>query len=143
MTVIFLASDSSDDTPIAFSNIGSALTYVRDSHADLNPENSALMLDTYTGLIPATNKAVKAVRGTVRFVAAGADAASQVAAIASKLEGATASCRALGIDPANVAKVAELQTALEAAQSLVGTEDDAVTFEVRPVTLHKRGYKRN
>ena len=140
MTSIFLASDSTDPTPIAFSNLGSALDYVRDSHADLNPEGSALMF----GNIPATNKAVKAsYRRVLTFTAAGADAASVVAGIASKLDGAISACAALGVDPANVAKVAELQTALEAAQALVGTEDNSASFTITVTPLHKRGYKRS
>ena len=142
MTVIFLAADSTDDTPIAFSNLGSALDYVRDSHGDLNPEGSALMFDTASGPVPATNKAVKASRARVlRFSATGADAASVVAGITSKLDGAISACASLGVDPANVAKVAELATALEAAQALVGTEDNSASFTITIRPLHKRGYK--
>ena len=143
MTTIFLASDSTDSTPIAFSNIGTALEYVRDSHGDLNPEGSALMLQSGTGLVPATNKAVKAARGVLRFEAAGADAASQVAAIQSKLDGALSACLLVGIDPANVATVANLEHALLTAQAAVGTDDAAASFVIRPVTLHKRGYKNS
>ena len=140
MTVIFLAADSTDSTPIAFSNLGSALDYVRDSHADLNPEGSALMF----GNVPATNKAVKASsRRVLSFTAAGADAASVVAGIASKLDGAISACASLGVDPANVAKVATLQTELEAAQALVGTEDNSASFTITVTPLHKRGYKRS
>ena len=140
MTVIFLAADSTDSTPIAFSNLGSALDYVRDSHADLNPEGSALMF----GNVPATNKAVKASsRRVLSFTAAGADAASVVAGIASKLDGAISACASLGVDPDSVAKVAELQTELEAAQALVGTEDNSASFTITVTPLHKRGYKRN
>ena len=141
MTIIFLASDSSDETPIAFSNIGSALTYIRDSHADLNPENSALMLDTYSGLIPATNKAVKAARGTLRFVATGADAASTVAAIQSKLDGALSACALVGIDPANVGKVEDLRAELLTAQANIGAEAASVDLTIEALVLHKRGYK--
>ena len=54
MTDIFLATAA--DMTLAFSNIGSALTFIEDSHADLNPEGSALM---FAGA-PATSKAVKA-----------------------------------------------------------------------------------
>ena len=142
MTYIFLASDSTDSTPIAFSNIGTALEYVRDSHGDLNPESSVLMLDTATGPVPATNQAVKASNArTLRFSAAGADAASVVAGITSKLDGAISACASLGVDPANVAKVAELATELEAAQALVGETADAATFTILVTPLHKRGYK--
>ena len=140
MTLIFLAADSTDSTPIAFSNLGSALDYVRDSHADLNPEGSALMF----GNVPATNKAVKASnRRVLDFTAAGADAAAVVAGITSKLDGAISACASLGVDPSNVAKVAELQTALEAAQALVGTEVNSASFTITVAPLHKRGYKRN
>ena len=144
MTRIFLATDSTDSTPIAFSNLGTALDYVRDSHGDLNPEGSVLMLDTASGPVPATNKNVKASYArTLRFSAAGADAASVVAGVQSKLDGALAACSAIGVDPGNVAKVAELATALEAAQALVGETADAATFEILVTPLHKRGYKSN
>jgi hypothetical protein len=140
MTVIFLAADSTDSTPICFSNLGSALDYVRDSHADLNPEGSVLMF----GAVPATNKAVKASRRRVLdFTAAGADAASVVAGIASKLDGAISACVSLGVDPGSVAKVADLATELEAAQALIGTPDNSASFTITVAPLHKRGYKRN
>ena len=143
MTQIFLATDSTDSTPIAFSNIGTALDYVRDSHGDLNPEGSVLMLDTASGPVPATNKAVKASNARrLCFSATGADAASVVAGVQSKLDGALSACAAIGVDPANVAKVAELATALEAAQALVGTADNAATFEILVTPLHKRGYNK-
>ena len=142
MTYIFLVTDSTDSTPIAFSNIGTALEYVNDSHGDLNPEGSVLMLDTASGPVPATNKAVKASSArTLRFSAAGADAASVVAGVQSKLDGAISACASLGVDPGSVAKVAELATELEAAQALVGTADNAATFEILVTPLHKRGYK--
>ena len=142
MTTIFLATDSTDSTPIAFSNIGTALDYIRDSHGDLNPEGSVLMLDTASGPVPATNKAVKASHARVLcFSAAGADAASVVAGVQSKLSGALAACLAIGVDPGNVAKVAELATELEAAQALVGTDATSATFEIVVTPLHKRGYK--
>jgi len=143
MTTIFLATDSTDSTPIAFSNIGTALDYVRDSHGDLNPEGSVLMLDTASGPVPATNKAVKASNARVLcFSATGADAASVVAGVQSKLDGALAACTAIGVDPANVAKVAELATELEAAQALVGTAAESATFEIVVTPLHKRGYNK-
>ena len=142
MTTIFLATDSTDSTPICFSNIGTALEYVRDSHGDLNAEGAALMLETRSGLVPATNKAVKAARGTLRFVATGADAASVVAGIQSKLDGALSACALVGIDPANVAKVISLREDLTAAQANVGAEDDSVSFEIRPATLHKRAHNK-
>ena len=143
MTHIFLASDSTDPTAIAFSNIGTALEYVIDSHGDLNPEGSVLMLESSTGPVPSTNKAVKASNArTLRFSATGADAASVVAGVQSKIDGALAACQAIGVDPANVAKVAELRTDLEAAQALVGTAAESATFTIIVTPLHKRGYNK-
>ena len=140
MTMIFLASDSSDT--LAFSNIGTALEFVRDSHADLNPEGSTLMLETRAGLVPATNKAVKASRDRVmRFSAAGADAASVVAGIQSKLDGALAACALVGVDPANVAAVGKLRAELLAAQGNIGAESASVSMYIETLRLHKRGYK--
>lgn len=140
MTLIFLASDSSDT--LAFSNIGTALEFVRDSHADLNPEGSTLMLETRAGLVPATNKAVKASRDRVmRFSAAGADAASVVAGIQSKLTGALAACALVGVDPENVATVGNLRAALIAAQGNIGAESASVSMYIETLRLHKRGYK--
>ena len=142
MTTIFLATDSTDNTPICFSNIGTALDYVRDSHGDLNAEGAALMLDGRTGLVPATNKAVKAARGTLRFVATGADAASVVAGIQSKLDGALSACALVGIDPENVATVGNLRAGLIEAQANIGAADASVSFEIRPATLHKRAHNK-
>ena len=137
MTDIFLATAA--DMTLAFSNIGSALTFIEDSHADLNPEGSALM---FAGA-PATSKAVKAsCRRVLTFTAAGADAASQVAAAQSKLDGAIAACALVGVDPANVAKVAELSDAVEAARLLVDAPADAVELTIERMTLHKRGYNK-
>ena len=51
MTMIFLASDSSDT--LAFSNIGTALDYVRDSHGDLNPEGCLLPIRLSKPLVTA------------------------------------------------------------------------------------------
>ena len=142
MTTIFLATDSTDSTPICFSNIGTALDYVRDSHGDLNAEGAALMLETRAGLVPATNKAVKAACGVLRFVATGADAASVVAGIQSKLDGALSACALVGIDPANVAKVTALREDLTAAQANVGAADDSVSFAIVPRELHKRAHNK-
>ncbi len=140
MTDIFLAS--ANDMTLAFSNIGSAFTFIQDSHADLNPEGSALMLAHNSS--PATTKAVKASsRRVIDFTAAGADAASQVSAAQSKLDGALQACALVGVDPANVATVGNLKHALLEAQDLVGTDDAAASFVIRPVTLHKRGYKNS
>ena len=138
MTDIFLATAA--DMTLAFSNIGSAFTFIEDSHADLNPEGSALML----GSVPATNKTVKAsCRRVLEFTAAGADAASQVAAAQSKLDGALSACALVGVDPANVATVGNLRAALIEAQSLVDTDADAVVLTIQRMTLHKRGYKNS
>ena len=136
--LIFLAT--ADDMTLAFSNIGSAFTFIQDSHADLNPEGSALMLNDS----PATTKAVKAShRRVLRFTAAGADAASQVAAAQSKLEGALSACRLVGVDPAAVATVANLEHALLTAQALVDSDDNAPELTITAMTLNKRGYKNS
>ena len=140
MTDIFLATAA--DMTLAFSNIGSAFTFIQDSHGDLNPEGSALMLATRQGQVPATNKAVKASYARVlTFTAAGADAASQVAAAQSKLDGALSACALVGVDPANVATVGNLRHALIEAQSLVDSDDEAAVLTIQRMTLHKRGYK--
>jgi hypothetical protein len=136
MTDIFLATAA--DMTLAFSNIGSALKFIEDSHADLNPEGSALM---FAGA-PATSKAVKASsRRVLTFTASGADAASQIAAAQSKLDGAIAACALVGVDPANVAKVTELREAVEAAQLLSVDAVESVELSIERLHLHKRGYK--
>ena len=138
MTDIFLAS--ANDMTLAFSNIGSAFTFILDSHADLNPEGAALML----GSAPATVKEVKAsYRRTLTFTAAGADAASRVAKAQSTLDGALSACALVGVDPDNVATVGNLRAALVEAQSLVDTDDAAAVLTIERMTLHKRGYKAN
>ncbi len=138
MTDIFLAT-AADDT-LAFSNIGSALTFIEDSHADLNPEGSALMFQGS----PATAKSVKASsRRVLTFTASGADAASQIASAQSKLDGAISACALVGVDPANVAKVTELRAAVEAAQLLSVDAVESVALSIERLTLHKRGYKNS
>jgi len=138
MTDIFLAS--ANDMTLAFSNIGSAFTFILDSHADLNPEGSALML----GAVPATNKTVKASsRRVLTFSAAGADAASQVTKAQSLLDGALSACALVGVDPENVATVGNLRAALVAAQALVDTDAEAASLSITAMTLHKRGYKNS
>ena len=135
---IFIATAA--DMTLAFSSIGPAFTFIQDSHADLNPEGSALMLDG----VPATASAVKAsYRRIFDFSAAGADSASQVAAAQSQLDGAISACALVGVDPANVAKVTELREALDSAQLLVDSPADAVELTITRMTLHKRGYKRS
>ena len=137
MTDIFLATAA--DMTLAFSNIGSALTFIQDSHADLNPEGSALM---FAGA-PATSKAVKASsRRVLTFTASGADAASQIAAAQSKLDGAIAACARVGVDPANVAQVTELRAAVEAAQLLSLDAVQSVELSIERLVLHKRGYNK-
>jgi hypothetical protein len=146
-TNIFLVTNSNGERTVAFSNIGTALEFVTDSNADLNPEGSALMLDTATGLVPATNKAVKDrnfTHRTLRFSATDADAASVVAAASSKLDGAIQACIGLGVDPSNVGKVADLRTQLETAQLNLddSNTDDSVTFEIEILPLHKRKHNK-
>ena len=137
MTTIYLATAA--DMTLAFSNIGSAYQFIQDSHADLNPEGSALM---FAGA-PATVKAVKATsRRVLDFTASGADAASQIAAAQSKLDGAIAACELVGVDPANVAKVQELRAAVESAQLLSADDVESVELSITAMTLHKRGYNK-
>lgn len=136
MTMIYLATAA--DMTLAFSNIGSAFSFIQDSHEDLNPEGSALMLHG----VPATMKAVKASRGDLRFTVSGADAASQVAAAQSKLDGAIAACALVGVDPDNVAKVAELREELTAAMAATDTGADSVELSITAMVLHKRGYNK-
>ena len=138
-TNIFLVTNTVETNPIAFSNIGTALEFVNDSHADLNPEGSALML----GGKPATNKVVKAAHSnTLRLTATNADAAATVAKIQSTLDGAIQACMLVGINPSNVAKVAELRENLELAQDNVGAIDNSVDFTISRVVLHKRKHNK-
>ena len=136
-SAIFIATAA--DMTLAFSSIGPAFTFIQDSHADLNPEGSALMLDN----APATASAVKAsYRRVFNFTAAGADSASQVAAAQSQLDGAISACALVGVDPANVAKVTELRAAVEAAQLLSLDAVQSVELSIERLVLHKRGYKK-
>jgi acid phosphatase class B len=117
------------------------LEFVNDSHADLNPEGSALMLDGK----PATSKVVKAASSnTLRLTATNADAAATVAKIQSTLDGAIQACKLVGIDPRNVAKVAELQDNLEVARAIVLADpiDNSVDFTISRVVLHKRKHNK-
>ena len=140
MTSIFLATAA--DMTLAFSNIGSAFTFILDSHADLNPEGSALMLAHNNA--PATVKAVKASsRRVLTFSATGADAASRVAKAQSTLDGALSACALVGVDPDNVATVGNLRAALIEAQALVDTDEAAAVLTIEVMTLHKRGYKNS
>jgi len=104
------------------------------------------MLETQNGNVPATTKLVKAGGLFMSFSAGSADNAASVGAIQSKLEGAISACRALGIDPSNVAKVGELKDELAMATEAAASNDDddeGVTFRLYATTLHKRGYKRS
>ena len=136
MATIFTVTDSRTSDMLAFSSADAMLAYVRDLHADLAPEGSALML----GGVPASNKVVKAhfarsSRGTFTVAGEGADA---VASIQSKIDGAVKACAALGIDPDNVAKVSDLRADLVTAMASVATDDDSLEIEVRELVLHKR-----
>ena len=147
MANIFLVTNSIDEGTnaiVAFSNIGSALDFVKDSHGDLNAEGSALMFDNGTNsLVPATIANVKkSYARNLRFVASNADAASVVAGIQSKLKGALQACALVGVDPSNVAKVADLRAELETAQLSIGTMDNATEFTIAVLPLHKRKHTK-
>jgi len=120
---------------------------VQDSHGDLNSEGSALMLESATGLVPATNKAVKDrnfTGRTLRFTATDAIGAKLVAAAQSKLDGALQACTLVGVDPSNVAMVANLRDALELAQESASDSNlaEVVTFEIAILPLHKRKHNK-
>jgi len=146
-TNIFLVTNSSEDSIVAFSNIGTALDFVADSHGDLNSEGSALMLEAATGLVPATNKAVKdrSYTGrTLRFTATDAIGAKLVSAAQSKLDGALQACILVGVDPSAVAMVGNLRSALEVAQDSASDSnlDEVVTFSIAILPLHKRKHNK-
>jgi len=146
-TNIFLVTNSSEDSIVAFSNIGTALEFVRDSHGDLNAEGSALMLETATGLVPATNKAVKDrnfTGRTLHFTATDAIGANLVAAAQSKLDGALQACALVGVDPSNVATVANLRARIiELQDNLdVSNSDEVVTFALSVLPLNKRKHNK-
>jgi len=146
-TNIFLVTNSSEDSIVAFSNIGTALEFVADSHGDLNAEGSALMLETATGLTPATNKAVKDrnfTGRTLRFSATDATGAKLVADAQSKLDGALQACALVGVDPSNVATVANLRARIiELQDNLdVSNSDEVVTFALAILPLNKRKHNK-
>ena len=146
-TNIFLVTNSSEDSIIAFSNIGTALEFVRDSHGDLNSEGSALMLEAATGLVPATNKAVKDrnfTGRTLRFTATDATGAKLVADAQSKLDGALQACALVGVDPSNVATVGNLRARIVELQGNldVSNSDEVVTFALAILPLHKRKHNK-
>ncbi len=146
-TNIFLVNNSSEDSTIAFSNIGTALEFVRDSHGDLNSEGSALMLETATGLTPATNKAVKDrnfTGRTLHFTATDAIGAKLVSDAQSKLDGALQACALVGVDPSNVATVGNLRARIVELQGNldVSNSDEVVTFELAILPLNKRKHNK-
>ena len=146
-TNIFLVTNSNEDSTVAFSNIGTALDYVADSHGDLNAEGSALMLEAATGLVPATNKAVKDrnyTGRTLRFTATDAIGANLVSAAQSKLDGALQACILVGVDPSAVAMVGNLRAALEVAQESASDSNlaEVVTFELAILPLNKRKHNK-
>jgi hypothetical protein len=146
-TNIFLVTNSNEAGIVAFSNIGSALEFVKDSHGDLNAEGSALMLEAATGLVPATNKAVKArnfTGRTLRFTATDAAGANLVSAAQSKLDGALQACALVGVDPSNVATVGNLRARVVELQDNLDNSnlDEVVTFAIAILPLHKRKHNK-
>ena len=141
---VFLVTNTSENGTTAFSNLSSALTHVADSHGDLTAEGAALMFDNGTNaLVPATIGNVKrSYARNLRFVASNADAASVVDGIQSKLKGALQACALVGVDPSNVAKVADLRAELETAQLSIGSLDNATEFTIAVLPLHKRKHTK-
>ena len=114
MANIFIVSSSSS-SDLAFASLGTALQYVRDAHADENPEGSALMLATPSGLVPESTGAVRdrsacGLWCQFRAVADSSDADK----VRSQLAGAVKACALIGVDPSSVAKVTDLREALAA-----------------------------
>ena len=143
MANVFIVSSSSS-SDLAFASLGTALQYVRDAHADENPEGSALMLQTPSGLVPESTGAVRersacGLRASFRAVADSSDADK----VRSQLAGAVKACALIGVDPSSVAKVTELREALaaltEGTEALSGT----VSYEIKTMALHKRRVKRS
>ena len=137
---IFIVSSSDLSTSdLAFASLGTALQYVRDSHADENAESLALMLQTPRGLVEESTSAVRdrtQFNLRANFVAA-ADAGA-AKALRSKLDGAIKACALIGVEPDSVAKVTELRQQVEAAQADVSQADDSVSYTITPMTLQKR-----
>ena len=142
MTNVFIVSSSSS-SDLAFASLGTALQYVRDAHADENPEGSALMLQTPSGLVPESTGAVRdrsacGLWCQFRAVADSSDADK----VRSQLAGAVKACALIGVDPASVAKVQDLSAEL---MDLRNSSTDAaggitITLQARP--LHARKRKR-
>jgi hypothetical protein len=146
-TNIFLVTNSREDSIVAFSNIGTALVFVNDSHGDLNAEGSALMLEAATGLVPATNKAVKErsyTGRTLRFSATDALGAKLVSNAQSKLDGALQACILVGVDPSAVAMVGNLRSAVTEAQANLDNSDsdEGITFAIAILPLNKRKHNK-
>ena len=138
MANVFIVSSSSS-SDLAFASLGTALQYVRDAHADENPEGSSLMLSTPSGLVPESTSAVRdrsacGLRAAFRAVADSSDADK----VRSQLAGAVKACALIGVDPDSVAKVTDLREALaaltEGTEALSGT----VSYEIKTMALHKR-----
>ena len=94
MANVFIVSSSSS-SDLAFASLGTALQYVRDAHADENPEGSTLMLSTPSGLVPESTGAVRersacGLRASFRAVADSSDADK----VRSQLAGAVKACTA-------------------------------------------------
>ena len=135
--VFIVSSDSSSD--LAFASLGTALQYVRDSHADENPEGSALMLATPSGLVPESTGAVRersacGLRASFRAVADSSDADK----VRSQLAGAVKACALIGVDPDSVAKVTDLREALAALTEGTEALSGAVSYTIKTMALHKR-----
>ena len=135
--VFIVSSDSSSD--LAFASLGTALQYVRDSHADENPEGSALMLATPSGLVPESTGAVRdrsacGLWCQFRAVADSSDADK----VRSQLAGAVKACALIGVDPDSVAKVTDLREALAALTEGTEALSGAVSYTIKTMALHKR-----
>ena len=147
MANIFIVSASDSSSDLAFASLGTALQYVRDAHGDDNAEGAALMLQTPSGLVPESTTAVRDRADLMlpsRFCAVDSDAAGRGDKIRSELDGCLKSAAQLGVDPDNVGKIQELRAALEAETACIVAEEDAVTYTLEPMRLHKRkGARRN
>jgi len=147
MANIFIVSASDASSDLAFASLGTALQYVRDAHGDDNAEGAALMLQTPSGLVPESTTVVRTrsdLNLPSHFSAVDADAATRGAKIRSELDGCLKSAAQLGVDPDNVGKIQELRAALETETACIVAEEDAVTYTLKRMRLHKRkGARRN
>jgi hypothetical protein len=138
MANVFIVSSSSS-SDLAFASLGTALQYVRDSHADENPEGSALMLATPSGLVPESTGAVRdrsacGLWCQFRAVADSSDADK----VRSQLAGAIKACALIGVDPESVGKVTELRDALAALTESTEALSGTVSYTIKTMALHKR-----